>query len=92
MTIRLSPEDRRPAESAYLIALANERTFLAWQRAALGLLAAAVAAEFVPALAIHAAHHILGVALAAAGTVTSGMGLLRWKRVDRGASDTRSAP
>ncbi|KZS80696.1 YidH family protein [Mycobacterium persicum] len=75
-----------PAETApdYRFTLANERTFLAWQRTALGLLAAAVAlVQLVPELAIPGARRVLGVALAALAILTSGMGLLRWQQADR---------
>ncbi|ORB83004.1 hypothetical protein B1987_03270 [Mycobacterium kansasii] len=75
-----------PAETDpdYRFTLANERTFLAWQRTALGLLAAAVAlVQLVPELAIPGARRMLGVALAALAILTSGMGLLRWRQADR---------
>ena len=49
-------EDGRAApefEPDYRFTLANERTFLAWERTALGLLAAAVAVvQLVPELAV----------------------------------------
>jgi putative membrane protein len=71
-------------EPDYRFTLANERTFLAWQRTALGLLAAAVAVvQFVPELTVPGARHVLGVILAVLATLTAGMGLLRWKQVDR---------
>ena len=71
-------------EPDYRFTLANERTFLAWQRTALGLLAAAVAVvQFVPDLTIPGARHVLGVLLALLATVTAGMGLRRWEQVDR---------
>lgn len=71
-------------EPDYRFTLANERTFLAWQRTALGLLAASVAlVQLVPELAIPGARHVLGVALAALAIATSGMGLLRWQQADR---------
>jgi putative membrane protein len=76
----------RPAEIEpdYRFTLANERTFLAWQRTSLGLLAAAVALiQLVPELAIPGARHTLGVVLAALAILTSGMGLLRWHQADR---------
>ena len=70
-------------EPDYRFTLANERTFLAWQRTALGLLAAAVAAvQLVPELGIPGARHVLGVALAVLATATAGVGLRRWKVVD----------
>jgi len=71
-------------EPDYRFTLANERTFLAWQRTALGLLAAAVAlVQLVPELTIPGARRALGVLLAALAILTSGMGLLRWQQADR---------
>lgn len=71
-------------EPDYRFTLANERTFLAWQRTALGLLAAAVAVvQLVPDLTIPGARHVLGVLLAVLASLTVGIGLLRWKQVDR---------
>lgn len=71
-------------EPDYRFTLANERTFLAWQRTALGLLAAAVAlVQLVPEMTIHGARHVLGVLLALLAILTSAMGLLRWEQTDR---------
>ena len=71
-------------EPDYRFTLANERTFLAWQRTSLGLLAAAVAlVQLVPELAIPGARRALGALLAALAILTSGMGLLRWHQADR---------
>jgi putative membrane protein len=72
------------SEPDYRFTFANERTFLAWQRTALGLLAAAVAlVQLVPELAIPGSRRLLGVGLAVLATVTSLMGLLRWQQADR---------
>jgi putative membrane protein len=71
-------------ELDYRFTFANERTFLAWQRTALGLLAAAVAlVQLVPELAIPGSRRLLGLGLAVLATVTSGMGLMRWQQADR---------
>jgi putative membrane protein len=71
-------------EPDYRFTLANERTFLAWQRTALGLLAAAVAVvHLVPDLTIPGTRHVLGVLLAVLATITAGVGVLRWRQVDR---------
>ncbi len=71
-------------EPDYRFTLANERTFLAWQRTALGLLAAAVAlVQLVPELTVPGARRALAVGLAVLATLTSGMGLLRWQQADR---------
>lgn len=75
-----SKAERKPD---YRFTLANERTFLAWQRTALGLLAAAVAlVQLVPELTVPGARRSLAVGLAVLAILTSGMGLLRWQQVD----------
>ena len=71
-------------EPDYRFTLANERTFLAWQRTALGLLAAAVAVvQLVPELALPGARHARGLFLAVLATLTSATGLVRWEQADR---------
>nr|WP_141681803.1 DUF202 domain-containing protein [Mycobacterium malmoense] len=71
-------------EPDYRFTFANERTFLAWQRTALGLLAAAVAlVQLVPELGVPGARRLLGGGLALLAILTSGMGLLRWQQADR---------
>ncbi|MBV8927607.1 MAG: DUF202 domain-containing protein [Mycobacteriaceae bacterium] len=81
------------AEPDYRFTLANERTFLAWQRTALGLLAAAVAVvQLVPELAVHGARHVLGVLLAALAIATAGLGLRRWQQADRAIRDGMPLP
>jgi putative membrane protein len=71
-------------EPDYRFTLANERTFLAWQRTSLGLLAAAVAAvQFMPELPIHGMRHMLGAMVGTLAMLTAGTGLQRWTQVDR---------
>ncbi|MEM6109346.1 DUF202 domain-containing protein [Mycobacterium sp. 050272] len=63
--------------------MANERTFLSWQRTALGLLAAAVAlVQLVPEMTVPGARRLLGLGLVVLAILTSGMGLLRWQQAD----------
>ena len=70
-------------EPDYRFTLANERTFLAWLRTALALLAAAVAVvQLVPEFAFPGARHIAGGLLAALAMVTAVAGLRRWELVD----------
>ncbi len=70
-------------EPDYRFTLANERTFLAWQRTALGLLAAAVAVvQFMPELAAPGLRHALGALVGVLAMLTSGAGLHRWRQVD----------
>ena len=80
-------------EPDYRFTLANERTFLAWERTALGLLAAAVAViQFVPELGITGGRHVLAALLAVLAILTAGMGLLRWEQVDRAMRRGKSLP
>jgi putative membrane protein len=77
-------DSAKECEPDYRFTFANERTFLAWQRTALGLLAAAVALlQLVPELAIPGARRLLAMGLAVLAILTSGMGLLRWQQADR---------
>ncbi len=70
-------------EPDYRFTFANERTFLAWQRTSLGLLAASVAiVQLIPELGIPGARHVLGLGLSVLAIVTSGMGLRRWRQAD----------
>jgi len=85
-----SAEAREPD---YRFIFANERTFLAWQRTALGLLAAAVAlVQLVPELTIPGARRVLGVGLAVLAVLTSGMGLLRWRQADHAMRHSEPLP
>ena len=80
-------------EPDYRFTLANERTFLAWQRTALGLLAGAVALiQLVPALGITGSRHLLGALLALLAILTAGIGLLRWEQVDRAMRTGKPLP
>jgi putative membrane protein len=77
--------------------LANERTYLAWLRTGLALVAAGVAAERVlPAEGIIWARQLIGVTLILAGVVTAALARRRWHSVDPcpawGTSDSPSAP
>jgi putative membrane protein len=73
----------REFEPDYRFTLANERTFLAWQRTALGLLAAAVAVvQLVPELVVPGARHLVGGLLAALALATAAAGLHRWGQVE----------
>ena|SRR5690348_2675770 len=80
-------------EPDYRFTLANERTFLAWQRTALGLLAAAVAVvQFLPEPAIPGLRHALGAAVGALAILTAAAGLHRWFQVDHAIRHDRPLP
>lgn len=84
---------RNPIEPDYRFTLANERTFLAWQRTSLGLMAAAVAVvQFMPELAIPGLRHVLGVGVGAMAVLTAVAGLRRWSQVDRAIRNDEPLP
>ena len=71
--------DREPD---YRFTLANERTFLAWLRTALALLAAAVAiVQLVPEFGFDGARRLVGALLAALGTAVAVGAVIRWRTV-----------
>lgn len=70
-------------EPDYRFTLANERTFLAWLRTSLALLAAAVAVvQFLPEFAIPGTRLFVGGVLACLAVLTAAAGLRRWEQVD----------
>jgi putative membrane protein len=63
---------------------ANERTFLAWNRTALALIATGVAAtQLLPDLHVSGGRRILGVPLIALGAVLALTSFLHWKANQR---------
>jgi putative membrane protein len=75
----LPPPEQEPD---YRFTLANERTFLAWIRTALALIAGGVAiVQFAPAFGIAGVRHIASVALTAAGGVLALLAVRRWRAV-----------
>jgi putative membrane protein len=86
------PQDA-PLEPDYRFTLANERTFLAWQRTSLGLLAAAVAVvQFMPALPIPGMRQVLGAMVGVLAMLTAGTGLQRWAQADRAIRQDQPLP
>ena len=79
-------QERREAEAEpdYRYTLANERTFLAWVRTALALLAAAVAiVQFAPDLGPQWFREACGVGFALLAAAASAGGLWRWVTTQR---------
>ena len=77
----------------YRFSLANERTFLAWIRTALSLLAAAVAVvQLVPAFRLHGTREVLGAVLAAIGCLCAGLAYPRWAANERAMRTSASLP
>ena len=77
-----SPESADEQEPDYRFTLANERTFLAWIRTALALIAGGIAVvQFVPSFGIPGVRHGLSVALTAGGGLLAALAVRRWHRV-----------
>lgn len=71
-------------EPDYRFTLANERTFLAWIRTALALLAAGVAVvQLIPQFGIPYGRHVLGVALSVLSLIVALTSYARWEHSER---------
>ncbi len=70
-------------EPDYRFSFANERTFLAWIRTALALLAAGVAVDVVDLSLADATQHLLAVLLVVAGLLTALASWARWALSER---------
>lgn len=86
-------DDAQEHEPDYRFTLANERTFLAWLRTSLSLLAAGVAVvQLVPAFTVPLARPVTGGLLAALAVLAAGAGVLRWQSVERAIRRDRPLP
>jgi putative membrane protein len=73
--------ERRVPEAQFQ--LANERTYLAWLRTALALVASGVAAaRLLAGQTLHWAWETVGVLLILAGVVTAALARRRWRAMD----------
>jgi putative membrane protein len=72
---------------------ANERTFLAWNRTALALIATGVAAtQLLPQFHVPHGREILGVPLIALGAVVAATSFFQWKANERAMRRRRPLP
>ncbi|MGB3353245.1 MAG: DUF202 domain-containing protein [Mycobacterium sp.] len=77
-----SAASRDEQEPDYRFTLANERTFLAWIRTALALIAGGIAVvQFVPSFGRPGVRHGLSVVLTAGGGLLAALAVRRWQRV-----------
>jgi putative membrane protein len=67
----------------YRFSLANERTFLAWVRTALALLAAGIGVVDLPShFSSRAGRHVFGIVLIVLGLLAAAGSYLRWRSID----------
>lgn len=77
----------------YRFSLANERTFLAWIRTALALLAGSVAiVQLVPKFSVPGSRTVLGVLLAVVGGVLAVAAYRRWSANERAMRHAQPLP
>ncbi|GJF11961.1 hypothetical protein NGTWS1803_21090 [Mycolicibacterium cyprinidarum] len=83
-----SADHQRSSEAAgeeepdYRFTLANERTFLAWIRTSLALIAGGIAVvQFVPEFRIPGVRHGLSIVLLAGGGLLAAQAVRRWQQV-----------
>jgi putative membrane protein len=71
-----------PGEPDYRFTLANERTYLAWMRTSIGLLAAGVGVAYIEAFDAPG-RTVLAVALVILGMATGGLAYHHWHQCER---------
>ena len=74
---------RSGEEPDYRFSFANERTFLAWVRTSLALMAAGVAVDAVDLSISDRAQHVLALVLVVLGVVSAAVAWFRWARAER---------
>jgi putative membrane protein len=80
-TVDAEPDEREPDPR---FTLANERTFLAWNRTALALIATGVAAtQLLPEFHVDNGRRILGLPLIGLGAIVAGTSFRDWKANQR---------
>lgn len=89
----LRPRRHIGRDPDYRFTLANERTFLAWIRTSLALIAGGLAVfQFVPEFGITGGREILGAALIALGTVLAVGSIIRWASAEEAMREDRPIP
>ena len=78
------PDPNNHADVDYRFLLANERTFLAWMRTALALIAGGVALDqFVVVAGARNLVTVLGIFAIVLGAIVAILGTVQWRRGDR---------
>ncbi len=87
------PDDPPEQEPDVRFTYANERTFLAWNRTALALVATGVAAtQLLPSLHVTGGRRILGLPLIALGALVAVTAFVHWRANDRAMRRNRPLP
>ena len=89
----MTPDNPPDREVDYRFILANERTFLAWLRSGLALVAGGVALDqFVTVSAGSIVVRIVAIGTIALGAVVAGVGTVRWSQVESAMRTGRPMP
>jgi putative membrane protein len=90
---RDTPTDPVSREPDARFTYANERTFLAWNRTALALIATGVAAtQLLPEFHVSHGREILGVPLIALGALVAITSFLQWRANEQAMRERRPLP
>jgi putative membrane protein len=82
-----------PGEPDPRLLYANERTFLAWIRTSLALLASGLAIiELLPAFRVAGGRRLVGLPLIALGTWLAAMAFVTWTKNERAMRDGKPLP
>lgn len=90
---RFRPRREIGEDPDYRFTLANERTFLAWIRTSLALIAGGLAViELVPTFGLTGGREALGAVLIALGTVLAIGSMSRWAAAEEAIRESRPIP
>jgi putative membrane protein len=87
-------DDPEPQSAPDLqVSFANERTFLAWERTALGLITAGLAiTQLLPSFDFPGGRRLIGLPLIALGTVIAAISYWEWRRNQEAIREHRPLP
>ncbi|MFP3914130.1 MAG: YidH family protein [Actinomycetota bacterium] len=90
---RIRPRRHIGHDPDYRFTLANERTFLAWIRTALALIAGGLAViQLIPEFGIPGGREILGASLIVLGTLLAVGSIMRWASAEEAMREDRPIP